>query len=510
MYLLGLDLGTTNLKAVILDLEGNQITAASRRNQPIYPGPAGWVQYDSEALWQDTLALIQQVVSSVTSPAAILALSISSMGETGVPLGINGQAVYPAISWHDLRTRPQAERWADMVGPERTYRITGLPPSTSYGLLKLLWLRAEAPDLFAQCRRWLPLGSYVAYRLCGSQHADYTLAWRTMAFDIHSRTWSAELLAAAAFDRDLWPELCAGGTPLGTIRAEVAALTGLPATCLVVAGGMDAMCAMLAVGAIEPEITLDIIGSSEIILTTTPKPVLSDKCLAASLDVGPHVINGCSVIFGSMTAAGTVTEWFAGLFADLVPEGLDEVLLRLTREAEMLGNTLPPLTALPHFHGSRTPHSNPHARGALLGLSLQTTRSQLFLSLLQSLCFEARRVLEVLETTAGCESTTLRVAGGATQNRLWMSLKANTLDRDLWLWPNSSASAVGAALLAGLGVGVFASAQAAVAQVSSNFHVVRADANRAEQQEQIYHENYLPLYSAINQLKFTQSAANQE
>lgn len=491
---LGLDIGTTNTKALLLDAaDGREVLSASRRT-----GAADSLDsvFEPEAVFDGVVRLVREVVKRADGPEFIRALAISSMGETGVPLDAEGRPAYPAIAWHDTRAGPQARLWVEQVGEERLYEITGLPLSTSYGLLKLMWLRDNEPEIYGSVCRWLPIGDYVVYRLCGVQCTDRTQAWRTMAFDVSRMDWSDVLLGEAGMGRQLMPEVVVGGTPLAGITPEAARATGLPADCMAVAGGMDAACGMVAVGAIRPGVGLDVIGTSEMVLTTLPVPVLSGAGMAESVDVGPHVVGG-HLAFGSMTASGAVVEWFARLVGGGDDSALPGVLDALTREAEsLLEEGGMPSLVLPHFRGSRTPHTDPASRGALAGLDLRTTRGQIFLGLLESLCLESRRVVDSLCGVVGQPLAEMWVAGGASANPLWMSLKAGAMGCDLLVPESFGISAFGAAVLAACGAGFYPSPGEAAGSMRVGHHVVSRD-RRVPGYRRVYDEAYGALYASL-------------
>jgi xylulokinase len=457
-YFLGLDIGTTNIKALLLDLDGRQVLSSTARTRMVEPRLGCWAEYDPEAIYEDVVWLICDLVQRVDRPEAIRALAISSMGETGVPVDARGKPVYPAIAWYDQRTAPQRQWWQEQVGAEAIYAITGLPVSASYGLLKLMWLRENRPEQFAHCRRWLPIGDYIAHHLCGVSSTDYTLAWRTMALDITRLSWSESLLTQAGLDISLMPPAVSSGTRLGPIRSEVSRKTGLSPDCVLVSGGMDAVCAMVAVGATEPGIVLDIIGTSEILLTTLTAPVLSPAGRNAALDVGPHAVAGNYLTFGSMAASGAIIEWFARLLdgADQA-QGLAAILEQLTKEAEQEVRAMAPIVTLPHWRGSRTPYNDTNSRGGLVGLDLGTTRAQIFAGILAGLSFESQAVLASLVSCVGIQPQEIWVAGGATGNPLWMVLKSGVLEHDILIPDLTSVSAFGAAVLAAYGAGYYGS-----------------------------------------------------
>jgi xylulokinase len=499
---IGIDIGSTNSKGLCLDSTTQRLVFASQPTQVSQPGPRGWAEFIPDKMFKDVIQLIKEILQQVDHPADVRALAISSMGETGVPIDAHGTWIYPAISWYDLRTVTQSEWVTDRVGASLVYQTTGLPISTSYGLLKLMWLKENQPEIFQRCKRWLSIGDYIAYRLCNILATDRTQAWRTMAFDINKFSWWDEILLQTSIPKEMMVEIVPSGTPLGQITPEIAALTGLSPDCLVVSGGMDAMCGMVAVGATIPGVIFDIIGTSEIVMATMDQLILSETARKASLDIGPHAVEGRYLAFGSMTASGSVVEWFARLFSMLdTDKNLDDLFTILTEEAEKspTNQTSAP-QVLPHFRGSRTPHSDVLSRGMFFGLDLGTTRGQLFRALLEGLCFESRLVLETLNELTKQSPLEIWVAGGATGNPLWMSIKSDVLGKNIWVPMSPSISAYGAAVIAAFGVGEFHSIEDAVTHMAIQRRCVTCHEDHIDKYNHQYHTQYLKLYPMIKEV----------
>ncbi len=416
-YVLGIDIGTTNLKVLLVDLNGRELFSSSKRNKVMDSRRSGWAEFSPNFIYNEIAQLIRDAVDHVDRSDSIKALSISSMGETGVLIDGGGKCVYPAIAWYDNRTIPQMKWWQarDYEDMDR-YQITGLPLSTSYGLLKLMWLQKNCTDSFQNGRCWLPIGDYIAYRLCGVASTDQTSAWRTMAFDIHRLNWSEKILKTAGVDSSLMPPVVPSGTALGTVHKVAAEETRLDTGCIVVSGGMDAICGMVAVGAIKPGITLDIIGTSEIVLTTVKKDKLSTAIQGAAIDVGPHILPEHYVAFGSMTASGSVVEWFARLLSEKRESlNINAILEELISETTQFENYESPVICLPHFNGNRTPHNDRFSRGSILGLSLETTRKDIYIGILTGLCCESRLVTNSLYKAFDMFPEKVWVSGGASK-----------------------------------------------------------------------------------------------
>lgn len=462
-YYLGVDVGTTNIKGLVLDRNGDEIAVSTRQTKVSYPGPLGWAEFNPDNIFYGVVDTLVELCLKVEQPQAIKAISISSMGETGVAVDSEGSWVYPAIAWFDTRSEINAQWIEREIGASNVYTITGLPISSSYGLTKLMWLMQNEPEIFSLCAKWLPIGDYIAYRLCKTQATDRTQAWRTMAYDIVGKDWSEEILSATGINKKLMPDVVSSGSALGFIDQTIASVTGLSNGCRVIAGGMDAVCGMVGVNAISPGVHLDIIGTSEIILTTMKQLKMTSESQEDSLDIGPHAIDDAYLTFGSMTASGAVVEWFANLIKGFDDnENLDTILSNLISETENEFNQKQSVLVLPHFRGSRTPYSNYHSRGVIAGLNLTTTRAHIFLAILEGLSLEGALVLNSLKRITNQRINKYWVSGGASKNPKWMSLKAQVLQKDIFIPITASISAYGAAILAAYGAGDYKSIAEAI------------------------------------------------
>jgi len=466
-YYLGLDIGTTNSKGLLVDPLGNVIFSASRTTRLDNPDLEGWAQYNPDRIFDISIEIIRDIVRSIDNPKEIRSIAISSMGETGVPIDDKGDWVYPAIAWFDTRTEYYTSWIEENIGAERIYTITGLPLSSSYGATKLIWLKDHEPEVFHRSKRWLPIGDYVGFRLSNVQATDRTQAWRTMVYDINELKWSGDLISALNIDPGVMIEVLTSGTPIGRISRETANMTGLSPDCIYVTGGMDVVIGMIAVGAINTGVLLDMIGTSEILITSLKKPKITQAGMNASLDVGPHAIDDLYLAFGSMTASGALVDWFARLFSGKEePEEIRKTLLDLTNSAEQIDEVSNWIHVLPHFRGSRTPYSDNQSKGVIAGLDLSTGRGEIFLGLLASLSWESRLIIDELSKLSGQDFNEIWVAGGASSNKLWAAIKADIFENEILIPEITNISAYGASICAAVGVGDFVSFKDACEQMA--------------------------------------------
>src|SRR5689334_5788384 len=259
--LLGIDVGTTNCKALIFDTAGVQRAAASTPTPVNYPRP-GWAEHDPEALWQAVVTVMRRALGQV-DPACVRGVAVASMAEAGLLLDAAGQPLTSLIAWYDSRSDPLFRRWREQFGDEHFLPIAGNRPNPVFGAFKLQWLRDNRPVAYAAAARWLHVADYIAFRLCGIMATDYSLATRTMLFDLPNLCWSDTLIAAAGLRADLLPTAVPAGTQLGGVTPAAAIATGLPAGVAVGCGGHDHICGALAAGADQEGVGLDSMGTAE-------------------------------------------------------------------------------------------------------------------------------------------------------------------------------------------------------------------------------------------------------
>ena len=427
--LAGIDLGTTSIKAGLYDRAGRSLAQASAPTPTAYPQP-GWAAHDAEAIWQCAAGVLRRVVDQVAAqgrdPAAIAGVAVASMGEAGVLLDAHGAPLAEVIAWFDRRTQPQADWLEHTIGRDRLLAITGLPLQPIFGLCKLLWLKACQPDAFARAARWLNLGDYVAYRLCGAQATDLSLASRTLALDLARREWSREILDAAGVPAALLASPVASGTRLGAVTPAASAATGLPATCQVAAGGHDHDCGALAVGVTEPGDVLDSLGTAEAIFVPLERPMADLTLGRQGYAQGVHVAPARYYVHGGIYTCGASVAWAHRVV------GQGSELATLIAEAAAVPAGSLGVYFLPYLRLANPPYDDPLARGAFAGLTADASRGALFRAVLEGLAYESRLSLDTLLAAPGAAPLRRLVAiGGGTRNALLMRVKAGVLGRPL-------------------------------------------------------------------------------
>jgi xylulokinase len=493
--LLGLDAGTTNIKAVVAAPDGTVVAAASEPTPVRYPRPE-WAEYEPEALWQGCVGAVRAALARLDEPGRVRGVAIASMAETAVPLDAASRPTFPAIAWFDKRAREQLQELVRTVGAERLFNVSGLAPEPIFGLLKLLWLKAEAPEAFARTRRWLNVADYLAWRLCGVQATDHSLACRTYAYDLAGGRWAEDLMREVGVEPGLMAPLAASGQRLGRVTAEAAAAIGLPQDCTVAVGGHDHVVGALAADALRPGVLLNSLGTTEALLIGVERPVMDLELPRRGLSQGVIVTDRpLWFVVGGLFTAGASVEWFRRTLAG----GAAYETLVAEAEAAPVGS----LGAgfLPHLRLGTPPNPDPHARGAFFGLSTDTTRGCLFRALLEGVAADARLCAEAMQSlVADAATEEIRVIGGGSRNDLYLRIKAATWNRPLTVLDMPEAVALGAACLAGIGAGVHAGHDDMRARLRRREHAVLPDPAWAARYGCLVEEVYRPAYAALRPL----------
>jgi xylulokinase len=502
--LIGIDVGTSSIKAVAYDPGTGQVVAVSRQPTPTHHPRPHWSEFDADELWAGTAAAIRQIVEAVGGGKAIKAISIASMGEAGVPLDARGQPLAPMIAWYDPRTEPQAAWWRQHLDPFVVYDITGQIIEAKPSVNKLMWIRQHQPEVFAAMRHWLCVEDLILWKLSGELVTDHSLASRTMLFDQRQLRWSDVLLDAAGLSSGLFPTARPSGTAVGRITAASARETGLGEHTIVVTGGHDHLVGALAAGATGPGVVLDSTGTAAAIMLIDagfhPQPAL----FAAGFESYAFVVPATYVVLGSNNAVGGAVEWLIRLLWG--DGGLDIAFAAAAAAPAGSAGAL----WLPHLIGSGTPQADESSRAALVGVRPEHDRGHVLRAMLEGLAYWLRQNLEVAEaslpTVAGGEVLAI---GGATRSPFWTQLKADVTGRSFRVPRLVESVALGAALLAGVGAGVFANSEAAVRSLQVESDCFEPDAATSTDYRRRYDAVYQRLYPALREVSAAIEALQQ-
>jgi len=497
--LLGIDAGTSRVRALVFTANGKALSEGGHAPPTRCPKPR-WAEQDAEDIWQACANAIRDAVAPIERKERIRGLAISSVGEAFVPLDAGGSPTFPAIAWYDHRPTGELDRLFEKIDRDSLFAITGLGADPTFSLLKLLWLKANAPDALRRTHRILNLTHYLAWRLTGVQTADLSQASRSLAIDLHRQVWADDLIRETGIDPSLFAELRPLGTALGSVKQDVAAALGLPSDCMVGVGGHDHILGALAAKALEPGIMLNSLGTAEAVTLALHAPCRDPELGRRGFNQGVVSVDGRTIpyVFGGFQAAGASIEWFRSLFGNAFDHAA------LIREAE----TTPPgalgAIFLPDLRGRLLPIPDPRSRGAWLGLTADHDRAALYRAVLEGLALEARQSIDGLEGIDGMpEIDAIRAIGGNTQNPLLMRIKASVYRQPIRATAMPEATALGAALLGGIAAGLWPTLEAAVRGLSVTYDRIDPVDAWTDLYERVYQDVYRKAYAALRPLNHT-------
>lgn len=453
MSLAGLDVGTTGCKAAVFNPEGKLLALAYREYPLIHPQP-GLSEHDVEMVWSKVREVLREVNAQVKRDP-IKALSISCHGEAVVPVAKDGSHLYNFVITFDDRTIPQYRRWMEEVGAWRVFELTGMPLHPMYSINKIMWFKENRPDIYERAWKFLCVEDFFNYKLGGEAVIDYSLAARTMAFDVRRLAWSEEILSLAGVDEALLARPAPSGTVVGQVSRQIARELDFSSPVAIVTGGHDQPCGALGAGIIKEGIAMNATGTSDVVCPAFQAPILSKAMLEGNYPCYPHTFPGMYVTIAFNLTGGLLLRWYRDtLCAEERQEaertGRDVYDIIIERASPEPAN----IFILPHFVGSGTPSLDPTSRGAILGLTLDTTKADLSRAVLDSTDYEMKLNLETMKRI-GIRIEELRAIGGGAKSPFWLQLKADTFGLPVVALKVSEAAGLGTAILAGAAIGEF-------------------------------------------------------
>lgn len=485
MYAIGIDVGTTNCKVCLYRLAELQLIKKHSFITPKKSTEYG-SDFDISGLWLGIVDGLSSVAKAINDPENIVTISVASVGEAGVLLDAEDRVMGPVMTWYDTRTQPQLEHIVSRIGESRLYEITGIPAHSNYSLNKILWLIEHCEHQTPAS--WLCMAEYVAFRLSGVKRAEYSLASRTLAFDITQDCWSAEICSAVDIPISLFSPLVAAGTPTGELLAELSEATGISRSAKISISGHDHMVGSVAVGITEEQQILNSTGTTEGLLVVLSKPAATERYYQSRVSNGHHVLREAYTLYASLPSAGYAIEWFSNLF-NLKPADFTS----MTRWLMNKGAAETPTDSflIPHLRGSGPPKRTIYAKGLMYGVEDRTDPEAFLKAVFHGLCYELRHLLETYESLTGSRWPSLMVIGAACQNPYWLQLKATILNREIVACKIPEAVSRGAALLGARGAGF---EPGDISLPAESLERYQPDAKSAERFDIVYQQIYKQLY----------------
>jgi xylulokinase len=476
--LIGLDVGTGGARAVAVN-ESGEVVAEASSEYPLHSPRPGWTEQDPEDWWEGAREALGKVAAGVEDE--VVGLGLTGQMHGSVYLDGSGAVIRPALLWNDQRTYSQCERITESVGEERLIELAGNPALTGFQAPKILWLRDEEPDNYSRITSVLLPKDYVRLRLTGEYATDASDAAGTLLMDVRERDWSAEILDALEIPREWMPDVYEGPESTGALRESVAGELGLPPGISVAAGGGDNAAAAVGVGVIELGFLSSSVGTSGVLFAPSegfaPDP-------SGRIHAFCHAVPEAYHLMGVTLSAGGSLSWWR----DATGAGYDE----LVEAAEKVQPGAEGLVFLPYLSGERTPHLDPQARGAFVGLTTRHGIPHMTRAIMEGVVFSLRDSLEIMRGL-GVSVDQVRATGGGARSSLWRELQADVYGLPIHRTTADEGPAYGAALLSGVAAGVYRDVEEACSTVRLRGEVTEPERTRIYEE---HYEVYRSLYSA--------------
>ncbi len=501
MSLLGLDVGTTGTKAVAFDLDGRMLASAYREYPLRSPRP-GWQELDPDEVWANVREVLAEVASK-TKGNPIKAMAMSAQGEAVHAVDKNGKCLTPSLVTFDGRTADMPAWWLERKSRMDLAQLTGMPLHGMYTINKIMWFKEHQPEVYAKAAKFLCYEDYVQYRLGVPPTMSHSLAGRTMALDAKAGEWSSEILSIAGVDPDLLPATAPSGTAVGEIPDAIADDIGLPHGIVIATGGHDQPAGALGAGILEGGEAVYATGTVECLCPIFPDFTMDEQMAGNNICCYPSCVPGLYASIAFNFTGGSLLKWYRDTFAEeekrLAAESGRDVYDIICENVPLEPENL---LVLPHFTMTGTPHFDTASRGAILGLTLQSTKDDIVAAILSGVTYEMKLNLAMLQT-AGVGISRLRAIGGGAKSRTWIQRKADIMGVPVAVLQITEAASLGVAMLAGHAVGLLPDLKAAADAIVTLEDVCEPDEGRVRQFAErfaVFRDVYPALGSINHQL----------
>ena len=496
-YLLGIDIGTSACKVAVFTKDG-QVSAAAAGDYPVYYPKEGWAEQNPEEWWDAVCTAIRKALEKgKIRPEEIAGVGIDGQSWSAIAIDKEGKVLTNTPIWMDTRAQSVCDRLNEEIGEDAIFQVAGNSLQPSYTTAKIIWYKENMPEIYEKTDKILQSNSYIAYRLTGSITQDVSQGYGLHCFDMKTGTWDEEMCKKLGIPVEFLPEICACDKIVGTVTEKASMECGLAVGTPVVAGGLDAACGTLGAGVIHPGETQEQGGQAG------GMSICMDSYKAdPRLILGFHVVPGQWLLQGGTTGGGGVMRWFEREFADyeriMEEETGKSSLVQLNEIGEKVAPGCDGVVFLPYMAGERSPIWNPHAKGVFYGLDFSKTKGHMLRACMEGVAFSLRHNLEIAQE-AGAQVQVLRAMGGSANSLLWTQIKSDITGKPIVVPSSDTATTLGAAILAGVGVGFYESYEEAVALTVKETRSHTPNEENKEIYDRTY-ETYLSLYENLREL----------
>jgi xylulokinase len=477
-----------------MDESGRIVSSGTEEHVPFASPQLGWAEQDPGDWWRACGVAVRKALAGIGKDDTIACIGFSGQMHGAVLLDAHDEVVRPALIWCDQRTEPQVQELSDLFGANQLVHLTCNAPLTNFTLTKLLWVRESEPQNWERIAHVMLPKDYVRFQLTGERAIDMADASGTLLLDVARRQWSAEVLARTQIDRELLPSLHESPAVCGRVSERGAETTGLRAGTPVVAGAGDQAAGAVGMGIVRPGTVSATIGTSGVVFAATDRPAMDPK---GRLHTFCHAIPGRWHVMGVTQAAGLSLRWFRDQFG-VATQGEGDPYEQLSREAAGVPPGSDGVFWAPYLMGERTPHCDPHARAALLGLSAAHTRAHVVRAILEGVAFSLRDTFSIFEEM-NVPVERIRLGGGGARADLWRQIQADVYQHAVEVVQAEEGAAYGGAILAGVGAGNWRSVDQACDAIVQTAQVVEPNAGNSAILNAAY-STYRRIYPALQQI----------
>ena len=491
MALLGIDIGTSGSRALLLD-DAGRVQAASAGHQPFRSPKSGWAEQDPEDWWGACRLAVRRVLQeSGTASSAVKAIGLSGQMHGAVLMDASGAVLRPAIIWCDQRTEAECRVIDSTLGTSRLLELTSNPALTNFTLTKLLWVRTHEPEIWSHVRHVLLPKDYIRWRMSGEHAIDVADASGTLMLDVSKRRWSLDLLDHVGIDPGLLPQVFESPEVCAQVSNTAAAALGIPAGTPIVAGAGDQAAGAIGMGITRPGAVSATIGTSGVVFAATDRPTTDPR---GRLHTFCHAVPGRWHVMGVTQAAGLSLRWLRDLIASSGSMSYDDLTAEAARVPPGSGGAL----WAPYLMGERTPHCDPAIRAALVGLAAHHGRGHVVRAVLEGVAFSLRDTFTIF-SELGVPVDRIVVGGGGARSALWREIQSSVYGRAVETIAADEGAAYGAAILAGVGARVWATVDEAVDAVVRRGTTTSPEAESVAAMNECY-AVYRQLYPALRSI----------
>lgn len=498
MKIAGLDIGTTGCKCTVFDEQGTYLNKAYR-DYPVRREVSGH-EVDVSVIMDGVYAVLKEMAEQYPDIGGI---GVTSFGETFVMTDEKGAPLHAAMLYTDSRGAEECRMLVEKFGVKALTRRTGLRPHEMYSISKMMWVKLHRPETYEAAAYIFLMEDYVVYHLTGKRQIDYSLATRTMAFDIEKLDWSHEIFEAAGIDVRKMSRVVPTGTDAGTIRPETAKRTGLDLSVHIVSVSHDQIAAAVGAGAFDSSAAVDGAGTVECVTPIFDGIPDIDVMYEGYFSIVPYVIPGKYAAYAFSYTGGALMQWCVDTVAKKEKELAEEQGCSVNsyleeKYREKAGEEPTGLLVLPHFAGAATPYMDTGSKGAVLGLTIATEAEDIYKGCMEGVVYEMYLNIQALEGS-GAHFDRMNATGGGARSIVWMQMKADMLNLPITALKTADAGTVGSAMLTGIATGMFRDLEDAAGHMVEETETFYPRAEMHEKYRNIY-ERYKQVYKAVRPL----------